>query len=83
MNIILLKKQFTFIRAYDYDGVYSLEGVIDYNTGKMIFYVTPATNPTKSYSLELNLPYKPTFPMLFIALSYTDQNLKVNQQQIM
>ena len=73
----LPKTQFSFIRAYDYDGIYSLEGVIDYNTGKMIFYVTPATNPTKSYSLELNLPYKPTFPMLFIAISYANQNLKL------
>ena len=79
MNIILLKKQFTFIRAYDYDGVYSLEGVINYNNANINFYITPATNPSKSYSLELKLPKNASFTILFIALSYADQNLKVNQ----
>ena len=65
----LPKSAFTFIRGYDYDGVYSIEGTIDYTTGKITFYLVPAENPTQSYTLNLKLPSIPESYTLYVALS--------------
>jgi hypothetical protein len=73
----LPKGSFTFFRAYDYDGVYSIEGNINFNNGKITFYVILAENPTQSYTLSLSLPSAPVSPIIYLALSYKDKALSI------
>jgi hypothetical protein len=73
----LPKTQFKFFRGYDYDGIYSIEGEIDYTTGKITFSIIPAENPTQSYSLNLQLPSVPQSYTLYLALSYKDKTMSI------
>ena len=73
----LPKTRFTFFKAYDYDGIYAIEAIIDYKTGKIKFFLYLVENPTSTYTFDLNLPSAPNSPIIYFALSYKDKTLSI------